>query len=81
MFYYVIDWHYTTKITYKRFLAGRYINELDQVVTGNIDFEATTTYIHDKIVDVAVLLSNSATNKSDRFTLELNKITSLEKIS
>lgn len=61
--------------------CGRYTNELNKVITSNVDFEANTTYIRDKIVDVAILLSDAATNKSDRFQLRFNQITSLDQIS
>lgn len=61
--------------------CGRYVNELDKVVQSNIDFETQNTYISDKVVDVAILLSDVATNKGDRFQLELNKISSLDQIS
>lgn len=61
--------------------CGKYTNELGKVVESNIDFEATTTYIRDKIVDVAVLLTDVATNKQDRFQLRFNQITSLDQVS
>jgi hypothetical protein len=61
--------------------CGRYVNELDRVVESNIDFEVQSTYISDKVVDVAILLSDAATNKGNKFNLELNKISSLDQIS
>ena len=61
--------------------CGRYVNELDQVVSSNVDFEVQSTYISDKVVDAAILLSDAATNKGNSFNLELNKISSLDQIS
>lgn len=61
--------------------CGRYVDELDNVVTETIDFEADNTYVSIKVVDVAILLSDAATRSPQAFQLDFQKLTSLDQIS
>lgn len=61
--------------------CGRPVNELDQVITHDVDPELLSPAYARKVVDVAVLIATAANKSAQDFQINLNKITSLDQIS